>query len=149
MGFHLNYILRAFKIYEKSFGYKYNVEVMTEIIVRLQGKDKAKRQSRENASLNMNIRVLHSNTNNVQPSITDHVSIPTESTEKPLRNGLIQWKISGNIMQQFKNAVSSVEFHLPSFKTIDGTIWRLQFYPHSTASHEYCSIQCRMLVLTF
>eukprot|EP01083_Nonionella_stella_P281037 956253_1 len=134
MGFHPNYILRAFNLHERNFGNEYNVEVITEIIVRLQKKDKANRQSQENVSFT---------NHNVQPSI-DNVPIATVSAE----NGLIQWKISGNLLQQFKNAASSFEFHLPSFKTIDGTIWRLQFYPHSTTSPEYCSIYLQCVKLS-
>jgi len=42
MGFQANYIQRAFKVYEKNYGHSYNVEVITEIIVRLQNKDKQK-----------------------------------------------------------------------------------------------------------
>jgi len=42
MGFQANYIQRAFKVYEKNYGHSYNVEVITEIIVRLQNKDKSK-----------------------------------------------------------------------------------------------------------
>jgi len=44
MGFPLNYIQRAFKVYEKNYGHSYNVEVITEIIVRLQNKDKSKKK---------------------------------------------------------------------------------------------------------
>ena len=47
MGFPSNYIGRAFKVYEKNYGYGYNVEVITEIIVRLQNKDK-RRANRNN-----------------------------------------------------------------------------------------------------
>lgn len=43
MGFPSNYIQRAFKVYEKHYGHGYNVEVLVEIIVRLQNKDKCKR----------------------------------------------------------------------------------------------------------
>eukprot|EP00486_Rosalina_sp_Unknown_P003695 CAMPEP_0201577096 /NCGR_PEP_ID=MMETSP0190_2-20130828/23310_1 /ASSEMBLY_ACC=CAM_ASM_000263 /TAXON_ID=37353 /ORGANISM="Rosalina sp." /LENGTH=715 /DNA_ID=CAMNT_0048008757 /DNA_START=120 /DNA_END=2264 /DNA_ORIENTATION=- len=46
MGFKPNYITRAFKVYEKNYGHSYNVEVITEIIVRLQNKDKAKQKSK-------------------------------------------------------------------------------------------------------
>ena len=48
MGFQSNYITRAFKVYEMNYGHSYNVEVITEIIVRLQNKDKAKlRQNKD------------------------------------------------------------------------------------------------------
>ena len=34
MGFDINYINRAFKVYEQNYDQKYNVQVMTEIIVK-------------------------------------------------------------------------------------------------------------------
>ena len=34
MGFDINYINRAFKVYEQNYGQKCNEQVMTEIIVR-------------------------------------------------------------------------------------------------------------------
>eukprot|EP01084_Bolivina_argentea_P055635 101960_1 len=40
MGFQRNYIGRAFKVYEINYGHMYNIEVITEIITRLQTKDK-------------------------------------------------------------------------------------------------------------
>eukprot|EP01083_Nonionella_stella_P008266 23783_1 len=42
MGFQPNYIQRGFKVYEKNYGHSYNVEVITEIIIRLQNKDQVK-----------------------------------------------------------------------------------------------------------
>eukprot|EP01083_Nonionella_stella_P040239 109329_1 len=42
MGIEKLYIQRAFKVYEKSYGHSYNIEVLTEIVVRLQNKDKHK-----------------------------------------------------------------------------------------------------------
>eukprot|EP01083_Nonionella_stella_P225266 801057_1 len=42
MAFEPTYIQRAFKVYERNYGRSYNVEVITEIIVRLQNKDKIK-----------------------------------------------------------------------------------------------------------
>ena len=42
MGMDEPYIDRAFKVYEKNYGQNCNVEVLTEIIVRLQYKDKYK-----------------------------------------------------------------------------------------------------------
>ena len=46
MGFSSDYIRRAFKVYEKNYGHSYNVEVITETIVRLQNKDKAKQKNK-------------------------------------------------------------------------------------------------------
>eukprot|EP01083_Nonionella_stella_P076680 209088_1 len=42
MGMDKSYIQRAFKVYEKNYGHSYNIEVITEIVVRLQHKDKCK-----------------------------------------------------------------------------------------------------------
>eukprot|EP01083_Nonionella_stella_P176827 619764_1 len=137
MGFQSNYICRAFNSYEKHYGHKYDVEVMTELIVRLQKNDKAKRQSKENVTQSP-YQYPHTNTNNAQPSI-NNVSIATVSAEEQHRNELIQWKITGNLLQSF---------HLPSFETIDGTIWRLQFYPHSAASPKHCSIYLECVKLS-
>eukprot|EP01084_Bolivina_argentea_P078937 143255_1 len=44
MGFQKNYIVRAFKVYEKKYGKQYNIEVIAEIIALLQDKDRAKKQ---------------------------------------------------------------------------------------------------------
>ena len=46
MGFPSSYIGRAFKVYEKNYGHDYNVEVLTELIIRLQNKDKVKKQNK-------------------------------------------------------------------------------------------------------
>eukprot|EP01084_Bolivina_argentea_P086764 156792_1 len=54
MGFPSNYIQRAFKVYEKNYGHKYNVEVITEIIVRLQNKDKKKSANKKNTQTSTN-----------------------------------------------------------------------------------------------
>eukprot|EP01084_Bolivina_argentea_P055636 101963_1 len=40
MGFQRNYIVRAFQVYEANYGHSFNIEVITEIITRLQTKDK-------------------------------------------------------------------------------------------------------------
>eukprot|EP01084_Bolivina_argentea_P016967 31686_1 len=48
MGFLPNYIDRAFKIYEKNYGYGYNIEVITDIIVRLQCKDEVQQNRNDN-----------------------------------------------------------------------------------------------------
>eukprot|EP01083_Nonionella_stella_P125467 379517_1 len=49
------------------------------------------------------------------------------------KNGFIEWKINRNLMHQFKNANDRQMFHSPQFKTIDGTIWRIRFYPYNKA----------------
>ena len=43
-GFPLNYVRRAFKVFEKNYGHSYNVEVIAEIIACLQNKDKCKNE---------------------------------------------------------------------------------------------------------
>eukprot|EP01084_Bolivina_argentea_P008721 16319_1 len=48
MGFLPNYIDTAFKIYETNYGYGYNIEVITDIIVRLQCKDEVKQNKNYN-----------------------------------------------------------------------------------------------------
>eukprot|EP01084_Bolivina_argentea_P295099 507973_1 len=47
MGFQKNYIDRAFKVYEKNFYHRYNIETITEMIRRLRNKDRAKKQKRD------------------------------------------------------------------------------------------------------
>ena len=50
MGFKPNYIQRAFIVYVKNYGNNYNVEVITEIIVRLQNKDLKKKGNKDKAN---------------------------------------------------------------------------------------------------
>jgi len=45
LGFTDNYINRAFKVYEKNYGMSYDVDMLTELIVRLQNKDKNKKNA--------------------------------------------------------------------------------------------------------
>eukprot|EP01083_Nonionella_stella_P299920 1021290_1 len=42
--------------------------------------------------------------------------------------GSIEWTITGNLLQQFKDAKHKSLFLSPEFETIDGTKWRIQFY---------------------
>eukprot|EP01083_Nonionella_stella_P136096 413947_1 len=55
-------------------------------------------------------------------------------------HGFIQWKITGYLLKQFKNAKHKQKFYSPPFKTIDGTIWKIRFYPRGDQSPEYCKI---------
>eukprot|EP01083_Nonionella_stella_P042050 113759_1 len=50
--------------------------------------------------------------------------------EKENRNGLIEWRVTGNLLRQLKNAKQGQSFESPQFKTIDGTSWRIIVYPH-------------------
>eukprot|EP01083_Nonionella_stella_P013553 38157_1 len=54
--------------------------------------------------------------------------------------GFIDWRVTGNLLQQFKDAKHKDSFYSPQFKTVDGTLWRIQFYPHGNKSQENCSI---------
>eukprot|EP01083_Nonionella_stella_P314178 1130836_1 len=53
-----------------------------------------------------------------------------EEKEKENRNGLIEWRMTGNLLRQLKNAKQGQSFESPQFKTIDGTSWRIIVYPH-------------------
>eukprot|EP01083_Nonionella_stella_P089641 250186_1 len=75
-----------------------------------------------------------------------------ESSQNELqwKNGFIAWEISTNLLKQFKNAKHHQEFQSPQFTTIDGTIWRIAFYPRGYESSDICSIylQCVKLSAT-
>eukprot|EP01083_Nonionella_stella_P175302 610099_1 len=60
--------------------------------------------------------------------------------EKQNTNELIQWQVTGDLLQQFKDSKHKKAFYSPQFNTIDGTAWRLQFYPHGYESPDDCSI---------
>eukprot|EP01083_Nonionella_stella_P044471 119725_1 len=64
--------------------------------------------------------------------------------QKQNTNGLIEWKVTGNLLEQFQNAKHKQKFESPAFETIDGTIWRIWFCPSSDISPDHCSIylQC-------
>eukprot|EP01083_Nonionella_stella_P225956 802897_1 len=56
------------------------------------------------------------------------------------QNRLIEWKVTRNLLQQFKKAKHKQVFYSPQFKTIDGTVWRIQFCPHGWVSPANCTI---------
>eukprot|EP01083_Nonionella_stella_P098372 276582_1 len=60
--------------------------------------------------------------------------------EKQSEFGFIQWEITGNLLQQFKDAEHKQAFYSPQFRTISETIWRIIFYPRGDTSPEDCSI---------
>eukprot|EP01083_Nonionella_stella_P054260 143299_1 len=60
--------------------------------------------------------------------------------EKENKNGLIEWKVTGNLLSQFKNAKHKESFESPQFKTIDGTTWRIVIYPHGVSLPDHCFI---------
>eukprot|EP01083_Nonionella_stella_P225906 802770_1 len=49
--------------------------------------------------------------------------------EKQIAAGLMEWQVTEHLLQQFKDAKHKEAFYSPQFTTIDGTIWRIQFYP--------------------
>eukprot|EP01083_Nonionella_stella_P143474 446061_1 len=59
--------------------------------------------------------------------------------QKQNTNGFTEWKVTRNLLEQFKNAKHKQEFHSPSFETIDGAVWRILFYPHGCVSSDHCS----------
>eukprot|EP01083_Nonionella_stella_P033316 91200_1 len=63
---------------------------------------------------------------------------PTEKVQN--RNGFIEWRVNANLLQQFKLAKHKQEFLSPQFGTIDGSIWRINFYPRGDQSPDECSI---------
>eukprot|EP01083_Nonionella_stella_P098616 277357_1 len=62
--------------------------------------------------------------------------------------GFIEWKVTGDLLQQFKDAKHKQVFYSPQFTTVDGTIWRIKFYPRGTTSPDYCSIYLQCVKLS-
>eukprot|EP01083_Nonionella_stella_P170894 582636_1 len=62
--------------------------------------------------------------------------------------GFIEWKVTGDLLQQFKDAKHKQMFYSPQFTTVDGTIWRIQFCPHGYESPDYCSIYLECVKLS-
>eukprot|EP01083_Nonionella_stella_P161071 527166_1 len=60
--------------------------------------------------------------------------------EKQNTNGFIKWEVTGNLLQQFQKAKHKQKFQSPQFETINGTIWRILFYPDGNKSPDDCSI---------
>eukprot|EP01083_Nonionella_stella_P170897 582641_1 len=69
----------------------------------------------------------------------------------PNANGVIEWKVTGDLLQQFKDAKHKQMFYSPQFTTRDGTSWRIQFYPRGsrgTVSPDYCDIYLECVKLS-
>eukprot|EP01083_Nonionella_stella_P170604 580948_1 len=62
-------------------------------------------------------------------------------------NGVIEWKVNGNLLQQFKDATHNQQFQSPPFETMDGTTWRVLFYPHGKPTPDECSIHLQCVKL--
>eukprot|EP01083_Nonionella_stella_P280246 953303_1 len=61
--------------------------------------------------------------------------------------GFFKWKVTGDLLTQFKNAKHKQMFYSPPFKTIDGTIWKTRFHPRGWKSPEYCNIYLECITL--
>eukprot|EP01083_Nonionella_stella_P140119 428996_1 len=68
--------------------------------------------------------------------------------QKQNTNGVIEWKVTADLLQQFKDAKHKDVFYSPQFTTIDGTIWRIQFYSRGYESPDYCSIFLECVTLS-
>eukprot|EP01083_Nonionella_stella_P147378 464872_1 len=66
-----------------------------------------------------------------------------EEEEKENKNGLIEWRVTGNLLHRFKNAKQKQRFDSPQFQSIDGTTWRIVIYPHGHYSTDHCVIDLR------
>eukprot|EP01083_Nonionella_stella_P224171 798200_1 len=60
--------------------------------------------------------------------------------QKQNTNGFLEWKVTGNLLEQFKNAKHKQLFQSPQFETIDGAVWRIKSEPHSEESPDDCAI---------
>eukprot|EP01083_Nonionella_stella_P251647 868028_1 len=69
------------------------------------------------------------------------------ATQSSGRHGIIEWKITGDLLQQCQEAKHKSEFFSPEFKTIDGTKWRIQFYPRGYKSPDNCSVYLECVAL--
>eukprot|EP01083_Nonionella_stella_P181122 647786_1 len=60
------------------------------------------------------------------------------------KQGYIEWKITGDLLQQVKNATQGQEFISPEFETIDGTKWRIVLRPlqNGMSNTPGCSLKC-------
>eukprot|EP01083_Nonionella_stella_P310745 1105408_1 len=61
--------------------------------------------------------------------------------------GSIRWKVTGDELKRFKHAKHKQRFYSQEFETIDGTKWRIKFYPHGKATTEDCSIYLECVTL--
>eukprot|EP01083_Nonionella_stella_P209056 758137_1 len=68
--------------------------------------------------------------------------------QKQRTNGVIEWEVTGDLFQQFKDAKHKQEFYSPQFTTNDGTIWMIKFYPRGRTSPDYCSIYLECVKLS-
>eukprot|EP01084_Bolivina_argentea_P182517 315067_1 len=69
-----------------------------------------------------------------------------EQTNGLPSKGLLKWEVTGDLLEQFKDAEAKKEFVSPDFKTDDGTTWRVQFYPRGKTS-DHCSFFLQSVTL--
>eukprot|EP01083_Nonionella_stella_P143476 446064_1 len=62
--------------------------------------------------------------------------------QKQNTNGFTEWKVTRNLLEQFKNAKHKQLFQSPQFETIDGAVWRIQFYPPGRHGDECLPDDC-------
>eukprot|EP01083_Nonionella_stella_P275901 937151_1 len=112
MGFTPGHIDRAFRVYEKNYGHSYNVDVFTELIIRLQKKDKLKKRRKyerqeirrleddrcpRDCAINMkwlnhwkNFVKIETNAPDIPPGIINNRDICMQSRNHTLKEGLIE-----------------------------------------------------------
>eukprot|EP01083_Nonionella_stella_P105999 305271_1 len=62
-----------------------------------------------------------------QPTMIHSHTRPEREEIKENRNyGLIDWRVTGDLLHQFKNAKHEQIVYSPQFKIIDGTSWRIK-----------------------
>eukprot|EP01083_Nonionella_stella_P066565 175374_1 len=67
-------------------------------------------------------------------------------------DGCMEWKVIANLLQlcklkHFRNAKPKQPIYSPKFKTIDGSVWRMVFYPRGDTSRDECSIHLECVEL--
>eukprot|EP01083_Nonionella_stella_P153213 491935_1 len=55
------------------------------------------------------------------------------------------WRVTGDLLRQFKNAKKNQSFHSGQFKTIDGSSWRILAYPHGDIPGCNFGVECVQL----
>eukprot|EP01083_Nonionella_stella_P214923 773995_1 len=66
----------------------------------------------------------------------------SQENQSQSQNGVYEWNINGDLLQQFKDAKHKQRFQSPEFETIDGTVWTIRFYPRGDCDRlpDHCSI---------
>eukprot|EP01084_Bolivina_argentea_P282643 483858_1 len=72
--------------------------------------------------------------------------LQTMQKQKCNEYGFLEWNIDGESMKQFKSAEKGKQFRSPSFKSLDGTVWRIKFMPNGRKN--YCCIALQLIKLS-